>query len=154
MFAILFALSVNTPAAVPDDKDKPLPEAAQKELKKLEAKWKAVKIVVGGNEQEAGRVTSLEFKGRQLFVHENDKATAFFEVAAIDPSTTPKLLDLKALVDEGPITKGTVFETIYKLDGDDLCIAIYFGAGKKRPEKFESEKESMVVVVTLKREKN
>jgi uncharacterized protein (TIGR03067 family) len=77
----------------------------------------------------------------------------FFEVAAMDPSTTPKILDLKALLDEGPLTKGSVVEAIYKLDGDDLTIALYIGEGKKRPEKFESEKESMVIVVTLKREK-
>jgi hypothetical protein len=49
--------------------------------------------------------------------------------------------------------KGTIYETIYKINSDDLTLAIYFGEGKKRPEKFESVEDSNVVVVTLKREK-
>jgi uncharacterized protein (TIGR03067 family) len=154
MFAALVTLTLAAPAALPDDKDKekPLPEAAQKELKKIEAKWKAVKAVANGNE-EADKEIYIEFKGRKLIVTDDGKEMEFFEVSALDPSTTPKLLDLKSLVDMGPIAKGMVFEAIYKLDGDDLTIAIYIGEGKKRPEKFESEKDSMVVVVTLKREK-
>jgi uncharacterized protein (TIGR03067 family) len=138
---------------VPDDKEKALPEAAQKELKKIEGKWKAVKVVLGGNEDGDGKDRFIEFKGRKLIVTDDGKEMEFFEVAAMDPSTTPKILDLKALLDEGPLTKGSVVEAIYKLDGDDLTIALYIGEGKKRPEKFESEKESMVIVVTLKREK-
>ena len=153
MFAAIVTLTLAAPAALPDDKEKPLPEAAQKELKKLEAKWKAVKAVANGNEEANSKEIYIEFKGRKILVTDDGKEMEFFEVAAMDPSTTPKLLDLKALVDMGPITKGTVFEAIYKLDGDDLVIAIHIGADKKRPDKFESEKDSMVVVVTLKREK-
>ena len=151
MFAAILALSF---AAAPlEEKEKPLPEAAQKDLKKLEGKWKAVKAVVNGNEENEGKEIFIEFKGRKVIVTDNGKEMEFFEVATLDPSTTPKLLDLKALVDMGPLTKGSVYESIYKVDGDDLSIAIYFGEGKKRPEKFESEKDSMTVVVTFKREK-
>ena len=39
MFAAIVTLTLAAPAA-PDDKEKPLPEAAQKELKKFEGKWK------------------------------------------------------------------------------------------------------------------
>jgi uncharacterized protein (TIGR03067 family) len=152
MFAAIVTLSLAAPA-VPDDKEKPLPEAAQKELKKLEAKWKAVKAVTNGQEETEGKEISVQFKGRKVIVTDDGKEMEFFEVAALDPSATPKLLDLKSLVDMGQITKGAVFEAIYKIDGDELTIAIYVGADKKRPEKFESEKDSMVVVVTLKREK-
>jgi uncharacterized protein (TIGR03067 family) len=154
MFAALVALTLAAPVDVPDDKEKALPEAAQKELKKIEGKWKAVKVVVGGNEDVGGgKDRFIEFKSRKLILTDDGKEMEFFEVVAMDPSTTPKILDLKATVDEGPLTKGTVVEAIYKLDGDDLTIALYIGEGKKRPEKFESEKESMVILVALKREK-
>jgi uncharacterized protein (TIGR03067 family) len=151
MFAAILALSF---AAAPlEEKEKPLPEAAQKDLKKLEGKWKATKAVANGNEEGGDKEIFVEFKGRKVIVTEGGKEMEFFEVATLDPSTTPKLIDLKALVDMGPISKGTVYESIYKVDGDDLSIAIYFGEGKKRPEKFESEKDSLVALVTFKREK-
>jgi uncharacterized protein (TIGR03067 family) len=151
MFAAILALSF---AAAPlEEKEKPLPEAAQKDLKKLEGKWKAVKAVADGNEEAGDKEVFLEFKGRKVVATLDAKELEFFEVASLDPSTTPKLIDLKSLVDMGPISKGSVYEAIYQVDGDDLSIAIYFGAGNKRPAKFESEKDSMVVVVTFKREK-
>jgi uncharacterized protein (TIGR03067 family) len=129
-----------------------LSEAGQKELKKLEGKWKAVKAVTNGLEETpemGGEEVVVEFKGRKAVVNGKD----FFEIATLDPSTDPKCIDLKSVVDQGPITKGTVFESIYKFDGDDLVLAIHMGADKKRPAKFESEKDSGVVVVTMKREK-
>jgi uncharacterized protein (TIGR03067 family) len=146
MFVTLVALSL---AAPPADEPK-FSEAAQKELKKLEGKWKAVKAVTNGTEetpQMDGADVVVEFKGRKLIV--NDKE--FFEIAALDPATDPKCIDLKSLIDQGPFAKGTLFESIYKFDGEDLLLAIHIGADKKRPAKFESEKDSGVVVVTLKR---
>jgi uncharacterized protein (TIGR03067 family) len=154
MFAALVAFTLTSPVAILDEKEEPLPEAAQKELKKFQGKWKAVKAIVNGAEENDGTNVTIEFKDRKMHVTQNCmEQMEFFSVTAIDPTTTAKLLDLKALVDMGPITKGTVYESIYKIDGDDLTIAIYFGEGKKRPEKFESEKDSMVIVVTFKREK-
>ena len=151
MFAAILALSFA--AAPPEEKEKPLPEAARKDLKKLEGKWKAVKASVNGNEEGGDKEIFVEFKGRKITVTDDGKELEFFEVATLDPSTTPKLIDLKALQDMGPITKGTVYEAIYKVDGDDMSLAIYFGEGRKRPEKFESEKDSLVAAVTFKREK-
>ena len=97
-----------------------------------------------------GNEVMVEFKGLKANVNGKE----FFQIAALDPSTDPKCIDLKSAVDQGQITKGTVFESIYKFDGEDLIIAIYIGGDKKRPAKFESEKDSGVVVVTMKKEKN
>jgi len=132
-----------------------LSEAGQKELKKFEGKWKVTAMAMDGQERAADdNNVVVEFKDRKLVVKENDQeAKEFFDVAALDPSTTPKILDLKALVDEGPLAKGTTYEAIYKLDDDTLTLAIYAGPDKKRPEKFESAQGSGVVVVTMKREK-
>ena len=74
------------------------------------------------------------------------------EIAAIDPSTEPKCIDLKSAVDRGPIAKGMIFEGIYKFDGETLVLTLNMGVDKKRPQKFESDKDSSVVVVTMKRE--
>jgi uncharacterized protein (TIGR03067 family) len=151
MFATLVALTLAAPVA----EEPKLSEAAKKDLKALEGKWKATAAMVNGEEPSAGTEVILEFKGRKLLVTEGDKKSQeFFEIATLDPGTTPKLIDFKALVDMGPITKGTTYEAIYKLDGDTLQLALYIGADKKRPEKFESPKDSGVVVITLKREKN
>jgi uncharacterized protein (TIGR03067 family) len=158
MFAAIIALSLSASAAEPPkENEKDLPEAAQKELKKLEGKWK----LTAGNRDEQERPPSqdgsdvfFEFKGRKVILTERDKEAVIFETAAIDEKTTPKVIDFKMLVERGPLTKGTVYEAIYKLDGDTLKLAIYFGEGKKRPEKFESPKDSAIVVLTMKRVKD
>jgi uncharacterized protein (TIGR03067 family) len=149
MFAALVALTLSAPAA----EEPKLTEAAKKDLKALQGKWKAVKAVTNGDEELPtmdGNDVVLEFKERKVLL--NDKEVLV--IATLDPSTDPKILDIKALADTGPLRKGTVLEAIYKLDGDALTLAVYVGEGKKRPEKFESPKDSGVVVVTLKREKN
>ena len=148
MIAALLTLTFVVAAA-----DEPkLTEAAQKELKKFEGKWRAVKAITNGNEETPemdGQEVVVEFQGRKAVVNGKE----FFEIATLDPSTNPKCIDLKSLVEQGQIAKGAVFESIYKFDGDDLVMAIHMGGDKKRPAKFESEKDSGVVVVTMKREK-
>ena len=129
-----------------------LSDDAKKELKKFEGKWKAVKAVTNGLEETPemdGKEVVVEFKGRKAVVNGQE----FFEIATLDPSTDPKCIDLKSMVDQGQIAKGAVFESIYKFDGESLVMAIHMGSDKKRPTKFESEKDSGVVVVTMKREK-
>src|SRR5262245_42165810 len=124
MLAAIMLLTLSAPADPPK-----LSEAAEKELKKLEGKWKAVKAVANGNEETPmmdGADVVIEFKGRKLLL--NDKEV--LEVAALDPSTDPKILDLKALVDMGGLRKDTVLEAIYKLDGDTLMLALHMGEAK------------------------
>src|SRR5687768_16581455 len=113
MVTLFVALVLATPTAPPEEKE--LPEAAQKELKKLEGKWKLVKEVTANGERELEVV--LEFKGRKLSIDMMEKKERFeLSVTALDPSTDPKCIDLTFLVEKGPIPKGTVLEGIYKLD--------------------------------------
>jgi uncharacterized protein (TIGR03067 family) len=133
-------------------KDKELSADAKKELTKLEGKWKATKVVIDGNEAEPqmdGSDVFIEFKKEKFLLGGKE----LFDVAALDPSTKPKLLDFKALVSMGDITKDSIYEGIYKLDGDNLEIALYIGEGGNRPDKFESAKNSKIAYVTFKREK-
>jgi len=151
MLAAIVAVSLAvSPAFAAEEKE--LSEAAQKELKQFQGKWKAVKVIEDGREQEpkmGDQDVFIEFKDRKF--HLGDKEV--FSVSALDPSTTPKCLDFTSVVDMGELTKGKVYEGIYKLDGDTLTLALYIGEGQKRPDKFESEKDSKIVVVTFEREK-
>jgi uncharacterized protein (TIGR03067 family) len=148
MFAALVALSLVVPAA--DAKEKELTEAAKKELKKLEGKWTATEILVNGEEATPPEEQkTVEFKGKKFLLGDKE----LFEVASLDPSTNPKILDFKAVTDMGEIRKDNTYEAIFKLDGDTLTLALYVGEGQKRPTKFESAKDSGIVVATFKREK-
>jgi uncharacterized protein (TIGR03067 family) len=153
MLATVLALSLVVSVDPPKEKEKELPEAAQKELKKLEGVWKAVKLVREGTEEDSPKMGGddvvIEFKGRTLLLNGKD----FLGVTSVDGSTDPKCIDFKALVDQGAVTKGTVFEGIYKLDGDTLLLALHPEGGTNRPAKFESPKDSKVIVVTFQREK-
>lgn len=147
MFALVAGFAL---IAAPVDQPKELPEAAQKELKKLQGKWKAVKMITSMGEKEpdtndAGMI--LEFKGRRVSAEGKEQA----EVAAIDPATDPKCIDLSVLMDEGSLKKGTIFEGIYKIDGDTLILAIHASEGKSRPANFDAPKEERSVVIVLKK---
>ncbi|MBN9122693.1 MAG: TIGR03067 domain-containing protein [Planctomycetes bacterium] len=150
MIAALVALALAAPAA-PEEKEKELSAAAKKELKALEGKWTATKITIDGTDVPAPDNDDkfIEFKGRKFLLGGNE----FFDVTGLDPSADPKLIDFKGLRDMGDIQKGTVYEAIYKLEKDTLTLALYFGSGQKRPDKFESGKDSKIALVTLEREK-
>ena len=151
MLATLVALALAAPAA-PEEKEKELTEAAQKELKKFEGVWKAVKVVSGEGEETPmrdGGDAIIEIKGRKLLVGE----TELYTITALDPSTDPKCIDIRAAADMGEVRKGEVYEAIYKFDGDTLVIAGNMGEGKNRPTKFEVAKDSKTFIVTLKKEK-
>jgi uncharacterized protein (TIGR03067 family) len=150
MLAAFTALSLIVAGAEPP-KDKELTEAALKELKKFESQWKVVKIIASGTDLSPVDDTAvlIEFKGRKVVFKDKE----VLEVATLDAASDPKCIALKALADVSTLSKGTVYEFIYKFDGETVVLAINPGEGKKRPEKFESAKDSGVVVVTLKREK-
>jgi uncharacterized protein (TIGR03067 family) len=144
MVATLAALLLLAPAADPPK----LSEAAVKELKKLEGKWQIQKEVASDRERDRSADPDgvIEFRGHKV-IAEGKEAGA---VAAIDPTTDPKCLDLK--IDEGP-AKGMVAEAVYKIDGDTLAIAVCV-LGKQRPANFDPPKEAGTFLITLKRIKD
>lgn len=149
MFAAMVSVLLLVPATEPP-KQKELSDAAKKELTKLQGKWQAEKVNAGGTEEtppeSAGR---LEFKGRKILLAGKTLA----EVADLDPSTKPKCLDFKVVMQKGELQAGTVYESVYKLDGDTLTWAVYIGAGSKRPANFDPPTEAGFVLVVLKRVK-
>src|SRR4051812_10962608 len=111
------ALLMLVPAAAPEDKN-PLSADAQKELKKLEGEWKAVKLMFDGNEKAPEEELIVGFAGNKMTVRQGDNKDRVveLEVTAVDPSTTPRCIDFKSLTEKGGRPKGTVIEGNYKLD--------------------------------------
>jgi uncharacterized protein (TIGR03067 family) len=153
MLAALVALALAAPADPPKEKEKEFTEAAKKHLDKLQGVWKAVKGVKDGVEETDapgdGADLLIEFKGRTMLMKGNE----FFEITGLDTTTDPKCIDAKTVAAAGPLPKGTVFEGIYKLDGDTLTLAVFEGGGTNRPTKFESTKGSKVILMTFERQK-
>jgi uncharacterized protein (TIGR03067 family) len=128
----------------------PLNAAALKELKALEGDWVVERIEANGKKHEPddGKEWKLTIKGTKwTSALTGEKG----EVVALDPSCTPRLIDLKSV----PPTDRPAFirEGIYKLNGDTLTIALYQGKDKKRPTSFETPSEAGTVVFVLKRVK-
>ena len=141
---MILAVSLSAPPEPPK-----FSEAAEKELQKLQGKWKLQKEVSADGEKEFEMV--LEFKGRKVFFEKQAKFE--FEVSALDSTTDPKCLDLTNLVERGPVPKGLVLEAIYKLDGDTLTMAGHAGEEKKRPANFDPPKDKGTGMWVLKRVK-
>jgi uncharacterized protein (TIGR03067 family) len=143
MVAVLAVLSAL--AALPDPTEK-WPEAARKELKLLQGRWKIEKTLLACREVTPPEEQVVEIKGRFILADGEVEA----EFAAIDPEASPKCLDLRNL---DPDRKDPVEEGVFKLDGDTLTICLYHGEGKNRPTGFDPPKDEGVVVVVLKRVK-
>ena len=139
-------------AAGPAAPSKGLPEAAKKELRSLEGKWRVAKFLHSDRETTPGEgddAVVVEFKGNTI----DFAGSATGVVVELDPATDPKCLDFKALVGSGVFKKGSTYESVYKLDGDVLTWAVYVGRGKNRPTAFDKPTDAGVMVMVLNRVK-
>jgi uncharacterized protein (TIGR03067 family) len=141
---VLAGLLVASGPAVPS---KELPEAAKKELRALEGKWRVVKFVHSDRETTPGEgddAVVVEFKDNTI----DFAGSSTCVVADLDPATDPKCLDFK-----GPFKKDMIYESVYKRDGDTLTWAVYHGQGKNRPTAFDKPTDAGVMVMVLTRVK-
>ena len=129
-------------------------DAVKKELLKMEGAWQLVRGDEGGEPFSEYVVKNLEvsIKGDQLTFKNiaplTDKAGKL--TIKIDPSTTPKCIDLK--VEAGSL-KGTVLEGVYECKGDELKLCLFFASGtRNRPLEFETKAGSNRVLLVLKRQ--
>jgi uncharacterized protein (TIGR03067 family) len=124
-----------------------LPEAAKQELKSLEGKWRVAKFVHSDRETHPGTGEDevlVEFKGGTI----DFDGSATGVVVSLDPTTDPKCLDFKGLY-----KKDTIYESVYKRDGDTLTWAVYHGQGRSRPAAFDKPTDAGVMVIVLNRVK-
>jgi uncharacterized protein (TIGR03067 family) len=144
----LLLLAAGLCLAADDAKD-----AAKAEMKKLEGTWVATSIEYDGEQVLGGEVkdVKLVISGDEISVKgaipDADKYAKL--TYKVDPSTTPKIIDVTFTVGAD---KGTVMEGIYKLEGDELrlCVQVF---GKERPGEFATQGGSNRALGVLKREK-
>jgi uncharacterized protein (TIGR03067 family) len=150
VFATVITLALVVSADPP--KEKELPEAARKELKKLEGNWKFVKgVSLRGEEKAEGKLRDfiLEFKRNQMLFKLGDETKDLHWLAAIDASADPKCIDI---LEKSPGKPGRILEGVYKVDGDRLVIAMRMtGNDKQRPVTFDKPTDPLVAVLSFQR---
>ena len=134
----------------------PFSEAAKKELKTLAGNWEYVKAHAKEGMIDIASMNAhiLTIDGAKWEIRPKDSEEVRERavIIALDPSTDPKILDLKT-IPRNPKREGSVVEGIYKIDGDTLVLVTYVGRDKKRPADFDVPKETETFVWTLKRVK-
>ncbi len=126
-------------------------ETGKKDLANLQGTWVVQTLHYNGKDMGDRYKLSLVVKGKTATVEGNEavkKEYARVELK-LDPSTTPKCLDLGIV---GGTQKDAVLEGIYEIQGDELklCVKVL---GKDRPGKFESPEGDSIALVVLKRQK-
>jgi uncharacterized protein (TIGR03067 family) len=126
---------------------------AKADLKKLDGSWKVVKLIYNGENftKEDDITIAMEFKDGVATVRASESIKKEYAKVrfTLDPSVTPKLLDLSIIAGA---QKDAKMEGIYKLDGDKLTLCVKV-LGNGRPAKFESPEGESIALVELTREK-
>jgi uncharacterized protein (TIGR03067 family) len=124
---------------------------AKTDLKAIQGAWQVVEVATAD-----GLVPADEIKGAKVTIKDNkltleglDKEKKEFTFK-LDPSTKPKSVDLISL--DGTF-KGQTTLGIYALDGDSLKFCLGNQESKVRPKAFKADKESDLLVLSLKRVK-
>jgi len=129
------------------------PEDAKKaELAKLAGNWKVTSLEIGGREvlQDSSPLIKVVFQDDRMKFPGNSKGQGASEFSLrIDPSTNPKIMDIKA---ESGNNMGDEFEGIFEVTGDKVQICIRAPAGTKdRPLEFASKVDTGLILLKLER---
>jgi uncharacterized protein (TIGR03067 family) len=118
----------------------------KEDWKALIGTWTLEKVTIDGSDQTAvfkDAVLVIEDgKYKFTFSGQDDKGKL-----TIDSSKAPKTMDVVG--EEGP-NKGKTIPCIYKLEDKSVVICYSFD-DKKRPEKFDSGKDSKTMIITYKK---
>jgi uncharacterized protein (TIGR03067 family) len=126
-------------------------DSAKKDLEKLQGLWETTEAHHDGRDIGSDIKLRLKFKGDEVSLDGSEeviKDYGRFKIK-LDPSTTPKSVDLKVTAGE---QKDTVMEGIYEIKDDELKICVKIGA-KERPTKFDSPDGSSIAYMVFKRVK-
>jgi uncharacterized protein (TIGR03067 family) len=144
-------LAAGGPSAEPGEED-----AAAKDLAQLQGKWKFVAEDRDGTVRKFrdGEGHVITIRGEFQFWHDADGKLATKESLKLDPSKSPKTIDMTIVFNRlYPNAKGLTARGIYQLEGDELKIAtpaeLFYG----RPKEFTTKKGSHFIVSTYKRVK-
>jgi uncharacterized protein (TIGR03067 family) len=123
----------------------------KKDKAALQGVWKVVKVEERGNAKEDNEGHEVVIKGDEFTLKRGDE-TIIKATIKLDPTTKPKVIDLKITEARGGKHVGETAEGIYELEKDQLKLCIVEpGSGGARPTEFSSPEGTKQVVVTLKR---
>ncbi len=126
-------------------------EEGKKDLAALEGTWTLESLQYDGKDLTGQYKFALVIKGKTATIEgSNTIKNEYAKIGLkLDPSTTPKCLDLTVV---GGTQKDSVLEGIYEVKGDEMkwCVKVL---GKERPGKFESPEGESIALVTFKRRK-
>jgi uncharacterized protein (TIGR03067 family) len=149
----LFCLSLSAIALVSFSVAYGQDKAVKKELAMMEGTWQLVSAEENKEAVPEFVVNNLKIviKGDKLSLKGvEDLIQKFSKIKLkIDPATTPKTIDF---VIEAGNEKGSTFEGIYEIKGDEMKICASTASGN-RPGKFETKADSNRVLFVMKREK-
>jgi uncharacterized protein (TIGR03067 family) len=128
----------------------PLSKEAAKELESLKGEWVLERLDANGqmNDIKLEDRPIITINGTTWKIHKNDNPIL---VTQIDPTTQPKLIDLKTPDGDD---KHTLREGIYKIEGDTLHLCLFVGGGRERPAGFEKAGSEETVLAILRRKKD
>ena len=125
------------------------------ELGRLAGTWQVTGHETNGKptNEEHWRKVQFVFKGNQLtFVGDDILSKKVAKITlAVDPSTSPRVIDLKIVAGE---FKGTTLEGVYEIKDDGLRICFRNDETKNRPNDFSTKQDANLVLFVLKRQKN
>ena len=129
-------------------------DAVKTEFARLDGAWQVFGHETDGKptNEEHWRTVQFVFKGNQLtFLGDDILRKKVGKITlVIDPSTTPRVIDLKIV--EGEF-KGTNLEGIYEIKDDRLKMCFRNDTTKNRPLNFSTKEDANLVLFVLKRER-
>lgn len=128
----------------------PFSKEAVKELESLKGEWVLERLDANGqmNDIKVEDRPIITINGTTWKINKNDNPIL---VTQIDPTTQPKLIDLKTPDGDD---KHTLREGIYKIEGDTLHLCLFVGGGRERPAGFEKAGSEETVLAILRRKKD
>jgi uncharacterized protein (TIGR03067 family) len=147
---LALAMAVIDVSPIRADPPKELSNAAKKELKTLEGKWRVVRFVHCCREtapENGDDPIVVEFMGNII----DFAGSATGVVVELEAGANPKGIDFRTRIATGLFKMDSTYESVYKLEGDSLIWAIYTGRDKNRPTPFDKPTEAGRIVIVLKR---
>jgi uncharacterized protein (TIGR03067 family) len=154
ILVVWLLMAAGAPGAEPEKED-----AAAKGLAKLQGKWKLVAEDQDGTVRKIrdgdGHVITFE-KEFELW-HDADGELALKHSLKLDPSKSPKEMDVTTVFNRLYPNDRNTIRCIYQVEGDELKIAmpldVFLQLFSGRPKEFTTKKGSLFIVATYKRVK-
>jgi uncharacterized protein (TIGR03067 family) len=125
---------------------------AKKDKELLQGAWRPISGEQGGKAQPDAKEHLLTFKGDTFTITRGDELFVKGTVA-LDPSQSPKAIDMKITEARREEDKGKEVHGIYELDKGTLRWCTAEPGNKDRPKEFATKEGTRLMLITLKKEK-